>query len=252
MNEDFSQDMKMIKDEIFELRKLVNRDKEKCFEDCKLKLGKEFNELSLKKQDRNRIILLFLIAIFGFIGIPRLSDYITNTVKTTVEESVKTHEAQIKDKLAYTKFRTDQILAQIASKRKNLFVELVRSFDIESARDLIKMKYDDIDFNALDINGRCALLYAVIFGENELVNELIPLTKDLDCSEGSKEGISPLIAAIISGNVQIGKKLIDSGANLKHVDQFGNTPLHYAVYHKQNDLLETMLSKESKQVIERI
>ncbi len=68
---------------------------------------------------------------------------------------------------------------------------------------------------------------AIANGQAERVAKLIEAGLDVNASDG-EQGRTPLMHAAWSGKTQIVKLLLSAGASVEALDQYGETPLHYA------------------------
>jgi ankyrin repeat protein len=102
-----------------------------------------------------------------------------------------------------------------------------------SSGDVVKVKTllmsERIDPNMKNEAGCTALHYAASKGFYEIVDALVQ--KDgisLNVQENHAKA-TPLVRAILAGNLKIAKKLVGSGAKTNFKDIEGNTALHYAI-----------------------
>ena len=56
-------------------------------------------------------------------------------------------------------------------------------------------------------------------------------------------GDTPLHVAAVSGDVRVGKILLDAGADPNVHGEYGNTPLHEAVGQKQHEFVKLLLAR---------
>lgn len=71
-----------------------------------------------------------------------------------------------------------------------------------------------------------------------------------------EEGCTPLIAAVLIGNLEIVKLLVElGGADVNAKDKYSDSALYYAKYHKFQDIieyLEPITSQEVRNQVERV
>lgn len=82
--------------------------------------------------------------------------------------------------------------------------------------------------DAVDADGRTALVHAVIDGSLPLVELLLRHGADVNVQDNN--GHSPLHFAARGFRVEIAAALLKAGAHLELQDRFGNTPLSDAVF----------------------
>lgn len=89
---------------------------------------------------------------------------------------------------------------------------------------------------------RTKLHRAVIANNFNLVQSLLDgeFKKNVDCLDNHND--TPLFLAIYANNKPIVEKLIESGANMNHVNLTGETPLYHCVRYKDNVLTKLFLS----------
>jgi ankyrin repeat protein len=87
------------------------------------------------------------------------------------------------------------------------------------------------DINLKDEYGRTELHMATVWGKENVVKFLIENHADLNPYD--EDGFTPLHYALFNGYFQIAKLLIENGADVNGRNKkTGDTPLHYAIYHK--------------------
>ena len=98
--------------------------------------------------------------------------------------------------------------------------------------------------NACDSNGLYPLHYAAIYGNNELLKQLVRDYKaDPDCTAADKA--TPLHLAARNGNTECVRSLLGFGALIDAVDQMGWTPLHYACHRGHVGVSSLLIEKGS-------
>jgi ankyrin repeat protein len=86
------------------------------------------------------------------------------------------------------------------------------------------------------------LSQAVRDNDLDSVNRLL-LNPKVDVNQTNVNGATPLIMAAITGNVEIGNKLIERGANINHAARLGQTPLILAVQQNRKDFVILLLEQ---------
>lgn len=84
------------------------------------------------------------------------------------------------------------------------------------------------------------------------VREMIEGGRDVNVREA--EDLTPLIAAVRVGNLEMVKLLVELGADVNLVDGYFDSPLYYAKYNDFSDIaeyLEPMTSAKLKAEVER-
>ena len=84
-----------------------------------------------------------------------------------------------------------------------------------------------VDVNAVDENGRTALISAVRDNDFEKVEEF--LASGANPNAADNDGSTPLHSAANYGQTEMAKLLLEGGANVNAADTWGITPLHEAV-----------------------
>jgi ankyrin repeat protein len=67
------------------------------------------------------------------------------------------------------------------------------------------------------------------------------LKHGIDCNDPDDAGLTPLMCACIRCDVQIANTLLDAGANISCSDASQQSPLHWAVLHRCEPLLKSLL-----------
>jgi ankyrin repeat protein len=86
------------------------------------------------------------------------------------------------------------------------------------------------------------LIDAVMRQDLDAVNHLL-LNPRINVNFADEHGQTPLMIAASNGNVNIGQKLIDSGANINQADVDGETPLIIAAANDQKDFVVLLLEQ---------
>lgn len=74
------------------------------------------------------------------------------------------------------------------------------------------------------------------------------LNSGVEIDHKNKQGLTPLMLAVINNNVDLVKLLLDRGADINAVDKQGNTPLIYACALNKKEMIEAVLSENSLDV----
>lgn len=91
---------------------------------------------------------------------------------------------------------------------------------------LLKQKIVTFDRDAVEQKGALVLLVASSIGDKKGVELLLQLGVNINIK--NEAGLTPLMMASISRNIETAKFLIDSGADVNVVDNWGNTALLYS------------------------
>src|SRR4030042_1502354 len=102
---------------------------------------------------------------------------------------------------------------------ENLLAEACRKEDPEEVKRLI---YNGADVNAKNNNGWIPLMWAVVGGNNEIVEMLIDKGADVNAKDNF--GRTPLALAAECDYIGIVEMLIDNSVNVNTKDNDGSTP----------------------------
>lgn len=87
----------------------------------------------------------------------------------------------------------------------------------------------DLDMNLLKDNEKSALAALCMNGQIEMIDLLLGFRPKLQINATGPRGITPFFYACMKGNIEVAKRLFDTGdVKLNHVDIEGNTALHAA------------------------
>jgi ankyrin repeat protein len=100
------------------------------------------------------------------------------------------------------------------------------------------------DLNLRDVDGRGALHYASKYSQANIIK--IFLKRGAKIEKTDNELQTPLLVAVISGNVSVAEVLLCHKANPNHIDKYGNSCLHYAVRYKELGLVQTLLKHSAR------
>jgi len=103
-------------------------------------------------------------------------------------------------------------------------MQAVKNRDLSTVKQLVK--------NGANINERSrfndtALIWASIYGENEIIKFLVENGADVN-QRDNDDGYTPLIGANRNNNIETVKLLIELGADVNQSNQFGDSPLSSA------------------------
>lgn len=103
------------------------------------------------------------------------------------------------------------------------------------------LKYDNVNLQCLDEDGRSLLHAASGSGQLEIVRLL--KEKDLDPNAQNKQGLTPLHAASRNGKLEVIKVLLELGADPDIKDDFGRTPFTVAWQYGQTQVMNILEGK---------
>jgi ankyrin repeat protein len=104
----------------------------------------------------------------------------------------------------------------------------VTKTDAKEAARLLKAGFDP---NTKDIDGRTALMHAVIDGKDELVDLLITHGSDVNAQDN--QGFSALHFSAQDFRVNAAMAILQAGARVDLRDKYGNTALFRAVFNSR-------------------
>lgn len=96
------------------------------------------------------------------------------------------------------------------------------------------------DVNAVDADGKTALILACEQGCSDSIHVLLTYNADVNRAE-KKFGATALFYAVQRGDEVAVKKLIMSGAQVNICNKEGQTPLHIACYYGHSNVVELLL-----------
>lgn len=110
--------------------------------------------------------------------------------------------------------------------------------------EIVESILNDSEANAVDREGKNALHYLSTKpkGDNSSKITKVLLDKGVSIDHKDKNGLTPLMTAVINNNVELAKGLIERGANINAIDSQGNTALIYATGLNKKEMIETVLS----------
>lgn len=129
------------------------------------------------------------------------------------------------------------------SQEKNVF-DIARKGTLSEIESIYKKNPDLI--NSVDDRKSSPLILACYRGNAEVALFLANKVKDVNYNSGMG---SALMAAVMSGNVEIVKSLIAAKADLNQFDSQGKTALIYAVFFNKNDIAKTLIDAGADKTI---
>ncbi|XP_055849104.1 DNA-binding protein RFXANK [Episyrphus balteatus] len=113
----------------------------------------------------------------------------------------------------------------------------------ELSDDQVKAAVASKTIDATDKNGFTALHWACYYGQVATVGQLLA-TRAVDVSILAPDMVSPLLLAAAGGHHEVVRLLLQHGANARHADIVGNTPLMYAAAGNHPHTCNELLSKD--------
>ncbi|OAE35386.1 hypothetical protein AXG93_2587s1010 [Marchantia polymorpha subsp. ruderalis] len=116
----------------------------------------------------------------------------------------------------------------------------VKENDVTTIRKLIER---GAKVNSPDRFGRSPLHWAIVYGHQEATKALILNTSKRALDSTDSCGCTALHYAALGGRTEIGRILIDRGAQVNCADSRQRTPLHFAAQHPQPTMVEMLISR---------
>ncbi|WP_371218489.1 ankyrin repeat domain-containing protein [Orientia tsutsugamushi] len=140
-------------------------------------------------------------------------------------------------------FSPKDIRSIFTSKEKlqNKLHSYVKRGAIEKLEKLIK--HAKLDLNVLDDNGNPCLYHAVVSGQVEIVKFLIDSGADVNVP--AADGNSCICFAVANEQKDIVRLLADSGADVNAITSHGIPLLHYAVANRNTDIVRVLLDSSA-------
>ena len=124
--------------------------------------------------------------------------------------------------------------------QKNIF-DICRNGSIEEITILYNENPDII--NKRNESGYSPLIIACYHGNETIVAFLVNLVNDIN---GSSDYGTPLMAAVVKGNINIVKLLLEKNADTNITDANGTNALHYATIFKLEDIAKLLVNAGAK------
>ena len=131
-------------------------------------------------------------------------------------------------------------------KKKNVIDEisikmmiLGNGASIDQENEIIQTINDLTDINMVGRDGRTLLIHAACYNQIPIAQHL--LNNNADSSKHDDLGFTALHAAVENHHYDMIKLLLEAGANVNAVDNFGNTPLQRAS-HQKTEIIQLLLS----------
>ncbi len=109
--------------------------------------------------------------------------------------------------------------------------------------ELLTLVKNVIDFEAFDVNGYTALIWAATKGHTEVVKALIEAGANLNAQD--KNGYTALIWATREGRAEVVEALIDAKADLNAQDYEGKTALILAARKGRTEVVKALIEAEA-------
>lgn len=129
-------------------------------------------------------------------------------------------------------------------------VQLIKEYtagheDAHAMDDVYDLLYDEIDVNVMDADaGRSVLHWAVLHGQAQLAKALLEAGAVVNTF--AKDGTTPLMAAVRKGGVELVSMLLHEGAHCDLINQgTGQGPLLLACLFCNVELVELLLAKQA-------
>ncbi|KAG6549424.1 hypothetical protein Mapa_009144 [Marchantia paleacea] len=116
----------------------------------------------------------------------------------------------------------------------------VKENDVTTIRKLIER---GARVNSPDRFGRSPLHWAIVYGHQEATKALILNTSKRALDSTDSCGCTALHYAALGGRTEIGRILIDRGAQVNCADSRRRTPLHFAAQHPKPTMVEMLISR---------
>jgi cytohesin len=126
---------------------------------------------------------------------------------------------------------------QQAKNTESLF-EAAKKGDIEQVRKLITA---GVDVNAKDKKGQTPLHFAARHGHEQIARLLIARGADVNVNMAG-ESWTPLLDAASTGQTKLVKLLLQKGAKVDVGDDYGYTPLYYAIWSEDQEMVRMLIA----------
>ena len=123
-------------------------------------------------------------------------------------------------------------------------LELLRAIESGNLPLVEEQLWQGANPNSADAAGRTALMYAGINGQTRIMKMLIEKGARVHAVAPGFEGTTPLIAAVIFGDPEAVRLLLNYGADVYHRDRNGRSALSWATQRLKNAPSERILLGE--------
>lgn len=130
-------------------------------------------------------------------------------------------------------------LCQLGFSQQDVF-EIARKGTLDEMKSLIEQ--NPTQLNSVNKDGYSLLVLATYRGNNEVAKFLIECGVDLN---GTSNYGTPLMAAVVKGNEEMTKVLLEHKADTSIADPSGNTALIYASIFKKYEIAEMLVNAKA-------
>lgn len=164
----------------------------------------------------------------------QVSTQMSEQVKTTVFEDIFRREKDA-EAAAEVQRLEEQALAAAAERKAALPDMLRAAAKAGEAAKVLELLQEGAGINDVDANGWTALYTATVYGKEEAVKSLLGWTNPpAEVDKANNNGVTALMAAARDGYTQVVVQLLDRGADVQQVDEFGRTVSGYCFLHGHN------------------
>ncbi len=153
----------------------------------------------------------------------QISVEMAEQVKTTVFEDILKREKDAEAEAEAQRLE-EQALAAAAERKAALPDMLRAAAKAGEAAKVQELLQEGAGINDVDANGWTALYTATVYGKAEAVKTLLSWTDPpAEVDKANNNAVTALMAAARDGYTQVVVQLLDRGADVKQVDEFGRT-----------------------------
>jgi len=240
--------------------KIINYNWSSFFEKL-IYLNKNKIDYKIKLHDMNGPIIIILNKLYKFgpniieQDIDKLDhlDFTSVNGNSDIVDFILIKEGNIGDILNNDEelWKTDNYLENIKFKKKlnrvkkingksALMIAIINN-KLEKVQELLKY---DPDFDIQNEDGKTALMYAIEKNNIEIIKELLNHNPDLNIQE--TYGKTPLMKAIENNNIEIIKELLKHDPDLNIQDRYGTSALMYAIEKNNIEIVKELLNHNPK------